>query len=30
VAGDGVMVKLTYDLKGTPTEVEIPFVAAKH
>jgi hypothetical protein len=29
VAGDGVMVKLTYDLKGTPTEVEIPFVAAK-
>ena len=29
VAGDGVMVKLTYDLKGTPNEVEIPFVAAK-
>ena len=29
VAGEGVMVKVTYDLKGTPSEVEIPFVAAK-
>jgi hypothetical protein len=29
VAGDGVIVKLTYDLKGVPNEVEIPFVAAK-
>ena len=29
VNGDGVMIKLTYDLKGTPHEVEIPFVAVK-
>lgn len=29
VSGDGVMVKLTYDLKGMPHEVEIPFVGAK-
>jgi hypothetical protein len=29
VSGDGVIVKVTYDLKGTPSEVEIPFVAAK-
>ena len=29
VSGDGVMVKVTYDLKGTPSEVEMPFVAAK-
>ena len=29
VAGEGVMVKVTYDLKGTPSEVEIPFVAPK-
>lgn len=25
VTGEGVMVKVTYDLKGTPHEVEIPF-----
>ena len=29
VTGDGVMVKVTYDLHGTPHEVEIPFVPAK-
>jgi hypothetical protein len=29
VSGDGVMVKVTYDLKGAPSEVEMPFVAAK-
>lgn len=28
VSGDGVTVKLAYDLKGTPHEVEIPFVAS--
>jgi hypothetical protein len=28
VAGDGVMVKVTYDLKGEPSEVEMPFVPA--
>lgn len=28
VAGDGVIVKLTYSLRGEPHEVEIPFVAA--
>jgi hypothetical protein len=27
VNGDGVVLKLTYDLKGTPHEVEIPFTA---
>jgi hypothetical protein len=29
VSGDGVIVKVTYDLRGTPAEVEMPFVAAK-
>ena len=29
VAGDSVMVKLNYDLRGMPHEVEIPFVPAK-
>jgi hypothetical protein len=29
VTGDGVMVKVTYDLKGAPSEVEMPFVPAK-
>jgi len=29
VAGDSVMVKLNYDLRGVPHEVEIPFVPAK-
>lgn len=29
VAGEGVMVKVSYDIKGTPHEVEIPFVGAK-
>ena len=28
VAGDGVMVKVTYDLRGEPSEVEMPFVPA--
>jgi hypothetical protein len=28
VSGDGVMVKVSYDLKGEPSEVEMPFVAA--
>ena len=28
VTGEGVMVKVTYDLKGQPSEVEMPFVAA--
>jgi hypothetical protein len=28
VSGQGVMVKVTYDLKGEPSEVEMPFVAA--
>ena len=28
VTGEGVMVKVTYDLKGAPSEVEMPFVAA--
>ena len=28
VTGDGVMVKVNYDLKGVPSEVEMPFVAA--
>jgi len=28
VVGDGVMVKVSYDLKGEPSEVEMPFVAA--
>jgi hypothetical protein len=27
VSGDGVMVKLTYALKGAPHEIEIPFTA---
>jgi hypothetical protein len=27
LAGDGVMIKLTYDLKGVPHEIEMPFVA---
>jgi hypothetical protein len=29
VTGDGVMLKVTYALKGIPSEVEIPFVAPK-
>ena len=29
VTGEGVMVKVTYALKGEPSEVEIPFVAAR-
>jgi hypothetical protein len=29
VAGDAVMVKVNYDLRGQPHEVEIPFVPAK-
>lgn len=29
VAGEAVMVKVNYDLRGTPHEVEIPFVPAK-
>ena len=29
VTGEGVMVKVTYALKGAPSEVEIPFVAAR-
>ena len=29
VTGDSVMVKVNYDLRGEPHEVEIPFVAAK-
>ena len=29
LSGEGVMVKVTYDLKGPPSEVEIPFVAAR-
>jgi hypothetical protein len=28
VSGDGVMVKVSYDLKGEPNEVEMPFVPA--
>ena len=28
LAGDGIMVKVTYDLRGVPQEVEIPFVPA--
>ena len=28
VSGDGVMVKVSYELKGEPSEVEMPFVAA--
>jgi hypothetical protein len=28
VSGEGVMVKVTYDLKGVATEIEMPFVAA--
>jgi hypothetical protein len=28
VSGEGVMVKVSYDLKGEPSEVEMPFVAA--
>jgi hypothetical protein len=28
VAGQGVMVKVTYDLKGAPSEIEMPFIAA--
>ncbi len=28
VSGEGVMVKVTYDLRGIPHEVEMPFVAA--
>ncbi len=28
VSGDGVMIKLTYGLKGTPHEIEIPFTGA--
>lgn len=30
LSGEGVMVKVTYDLKGTPSEVEIPFVAPRN
>jgi hypothetical protein len=29
VTGDGVMVKVNYELRGVPGEVEMPFVAAK-
>ena len=29
VTGDAVMVKVNYDLRGEPHEVEIPFVPAK-
>jgi hypothetical protein len=29
IAGDSVMAKLTYDLRGVPHEVEIPFVPAR-
>jgi hypothetical protein len=29
IAGEGVVVKVTYALKGIPSEVEIPFVPAK-
>ncbi|MGE0464425.1 MAG: hypothetical protein AB7Q16_23905 [Vicinamibacterales bacterium] len=29
VAGDAVMVKLTYDIRGVPHEVEIPFIPPK-
>jgi hypothetical protein len=29
VAGDEVMVKFSYDLRGVPHEVETPFVAAR-
>jgi hypothetical protein len=29
VTGEGAMVKVTYDLRGAPHEVELPFVAAK-
>jgi hypothetical protein len=29
VTGDSVMVKVNYDLRGEPHEVEIPFVPAK-
>jgi hypothetical protein len=29
VTGDSVLVKLNYDLRGTPHEVEIPFVPVK-
>jgi len=28
VSGEGVMVKVAFDLRGTPGEVEMPFVAA--
>ena len=28
VSGDGVMVKVSYALKGEPSEIEMPFVAA--
>jgi hypothetical protein len=30
VAGDDVMVKVSYELRGTPFEVEIPFAVEKH
>ena len=29
VTGEGAMVKVTYELRGTPGEVEMPFVPAK-
>jgi hypothetical protein len=29
VAGDAVMAKLTYDIRGVPHEVEIPFIPTK-